>query len=515
MMTVLSRAAFLLTTVLLALGCDRDVSVAQQPADDTRLPASDSTHPSSTSPSENAPATSELDAAAPWKTPADLALFFARQIVQDNDRAAALIRIAAAQVEAGDRQEAQPILEQALETLRLDDNEVFRSRERLNLLFEIASVQAAAGFRQQTLTTLDQALKQAPHVDDEYSKYRIESSFAIPVLLELGDTKQALAAVVSVESEAPGVRVEALLSIASHLIETKDSRQALEILEQAAAESRNIRNEVSQAASLSRIAVLQFKAGDTDRSSTTFDRALHLCEPRDEDPNSRVHALGNVAPALVEVGHVDRARDMARQGDTVYARSSIRRHIVEALAASGDIQTGHDIALKIEDPSVREAALQAIASALARTGDFSHAMEVAQMISNPHIGTDALRDITLALVKAGEFEQALTMARQIPYEEFRGRRFIRTAALARVASGQAIAGMHEQAGNTLQIALKEIQDKAPWHFSNHATSSIAFTLATEPVQQGPNHPMVHRMKKSFTSDEQGLARQLVESTHKQ
>ncbi len=288
-------------------------------------------------------------------------LTLASTLTNKGRRPVVLTDIALAQARTEDRVAAQATFAQALGLARtLTDEE-----QRGGALAFIALSQAQAGDRAGARATIAQVLVLAQTLDEK--ERVVVLACVAPAQAQVGDhaeaqeaTSRVLAFVQTLDDEE---RDRTLLVILWAHLRAGDAVQALAL-------SQAFINKESQARLLAMIARVQAQNGNRAGAQKTVSKALALARARDE--KDRDWDLAHIASAL------------AQAGDHVEAQATI------AQVLATQMFTGE---------GSRAVALALIAEALAYMGDGVQALALVQTITLEDVRRNALADIALALAR--------------------------------------------------------------------------------------------------------------------
>jgi hypothetical protein len=396
------------------------------------------------------------------------ALKTARRIEKVEQRAEALVAIAKAQAEAGERERARETFSAALETAQgIED-----AWRRALALVAIAKAQVEAGERERGRETFSAALETAQGIEGAWE--RAEALVAIAkAQAEAGDFSAALETALGIEWA--GRRAEALGAIAKAQAEAGERERERETFSAALETAQGIEDAWRRAMALVGIAKAQAEAGERERARETFSTALATAQGI-EDAEDRASVLVAIAKAQAEAGERERAREtfsaaletaqgIEEAGGCALALVAIAKAQAGAGEREGARETfsaALETALGIEDAKDRAAVLVAIAEAQAAAGEregaretFSAALETARGIEEAGRRVGALVAIAEAQAEAGDFSAALETAQGIK-DAWR-----RAMALVAIAKAQAEAGLGEGAVRTAEMILTDRNERLP------------------------------------------------------
>ncbi|NUM33719.1 MAG: hypothetical protein HUU50_04215 [Candidatus Brocadiae bacterium] len=210
-----------------------------------------------------------------------------------------------------------------------------------------------------------------------------------------------------------------------------------------------------KARALSPIALSLAKAGDRERASQIFQRAIAIAE--ENEGNS--YLLDNIASALADAGYFQQAISIAKSSLREIALTSVKaRELDIAISIAKKNETDYSL-------------LNGIASALAEVSYFNQAITIAQKIVDESIKFYSLGKIALALAKAGDFHQAIGIAEKIEDE------FQKSEALVNIASAMVEAKEIKKAREIFQQAIAIVENTDDEFQGSKAFANIAYALA--------------------------------------
>ena len=349
------------------------------------------------------------------------ALKTARRIEKVEQRAEALVAIAKAQAEAGERERARETFSAALETAQ----GIEEAGGCALAIVAIAKAQAEAG-------EFSAALETAQGIKDAWR------------------------------------RAMALVGIAKAQAEAGERERARETFSAALETAQGIEDAWRRAMALVGIAKAQAEAGERERARETFSAALETARGI-KDAWRRAMALVAIAKAQAEAGDFSAALRTARRIEEAWWRAEALVAIAKAQAEAGERERARETfsaaletAKGIEDAWRRAMALVGIAKAQAEAGEreraretFSAALETAQGIEEAWRRVEALGAIAKAQAEAGDFSAALETVRGIEAAWWRAE------ALGAIAKAQAEAGLGEGAVRTAEMILTDRNKRLP------------------------------------------------------
>ena len=367
----------------------------------------------------------------------------------------------------------QPDQKKALAELqgRVDDafKEVFVADEQnLERVFNLANIilkQAEAGGQSEAVENVRKLLQKFEGADNYAQSFGREE--AVYALVLLGEFKQAqeVAAKIGVHY----MKRRALQFTAKILIANGNKEQAIVVLNQALEIARAIneenggtRWERTRFGALCRIAEWLADAGDMDAAVTVLNEAKAMLPSLESAKRANLNM-----PSC----HCSIAETQFAMGNKEEALASLNKAV--------------EVAHTIENPLFQSSRLDYPASLFAKFGEkelasktLGRALSVAKKIGEPDDRAFRLFSLAMYNLEAGLIQKAMKVAKAIEYVE---------------------------------------GDNPPERFRYNAFQAIAHGLAFEPVPNkyklSPNaRPIaVKRLKKDFTSEEQQIAKEIVEA----
>ena len=362
--------------------------------------------------------------------------------VAEGWRAPTLVRIAGAQIDAGERAGAHSMLSAALvhvlaepegfirnmclssiaETQARAGDEagtlrtarrIAKPSERVDALVEVARAQREFGDAARSNSTLATALDLASALAPGYDRWsKIDG--IIDEHVEAGELSGALRATGRMGEDDD--RARALVTIAKASGESGETERALEILAEALAILRRTKDGDVPVYTLLDMAAAQAAADDPAGARTTIARALPAAA-EGEDAEERVRNFAAIAAVL------------ARTGDTNGARVALLGALASASAMEDDVRHNEAIILGIgrrldaierspgarailaaaaaavggrEEGFHRDLTLEMIATAQAGAGDFAGALKTTDAITRADFYVDALLAVAEKRIERGE-----------------------------------------------------------------------------------------------------------------
>jgi tetratricopeptide (TPR) repeat protein len=339
----------------------------------------------------------------------DAALETAALIGDEYLRTGAWREIAVAQARVGNREVANKLLGQVLQTVAAFKNVHLI---RVDALIATAEAQAQIG-------DVSGALKTAVSVGNLRGKAEALRNIAL-VQVKGGDLQGAIVTADTIVDDR--IKAQALRGIAAARAETGDRDGALQI-------AAGIRDPYLKAGAFQKIAVapsiLKDRAGATEILKQALDIAGTI-----PNENEKADALGGLTLAHAEIGDVPGAFKTAALIENVFAgkplsevavisKSEILRAIAIAQARAGDNQRAAQTVGTIVTPYMQASALAEIAVAQAERGDqitagatLRKALQVAAAIREFSAKVPALLGVAQAQAKVGDRAAAVKTFRQ-------------------------------------------------------------------------------------------------------
>jgi tetratricopeptide (TPR) repeat protein len=304
----------------------------------------------------------------------------ANSLVEPDERAVALVRVAEKLLATGERDRAVALLDRAE---RVANSVTDYQLQSYSLASVAAAVATAGDFDRARALVLD-----IPWPDERDEGWKLMAV----ALAAAGQIDRAEALVYSIE--LPLYQAEALTAVAAALATTDDGRRLDAV--------------VDQVRELVRLDVIS-------------------------DLETQVKVLVSLITALAQVGVTRHIRDLLRQAETSAERildfddlveageyASSMRRLTKAWAASGDLAKAESLAGELTDPYERARALVAVARKLSPAGNVERATDLleraehnARSISTDGEQNDALGEVADGFARVGEVERAVTITRAI------------------------------------------------------------------------------------------------------
>src|SRR5262249_41532263 len=318
--------------------------------------------------------------------------------VKDNARKAfALMKIATAQIRAGDQTEARKTFQQAVRAAEAINHE---DRKGSSLML-MAEAQAEAG-------EVEAALKTAEAIQTERSNSK-EWALA-QVASAQAKAKNVKGAMKTVDAIRDEDKAMALMLVASRMAEAGDSKQALKLAE-------DIQDEYYRVQALTNIADAQLLAGDRDGAKTVIDSARKIADGMEDsnpDVNTSRKTWAQMRVALAQIASGDEKAGLKRADD--FKASTRRDTILAAVAISrakvGKVKEASQAVEGIQDGVQKGAVLRAVAAAQARAGDFKAARKTTEAIESVREKVEALLDVAAVRLTTGNQTAAADLYRE-------------------------------------------------------------------------------------------------------
>lgn len=287
-----------------------------------------------------------------------------------------LVGIAGVMVEAGQRERAKHIADQALQVAKsLKDKD-----ERSGWIGEVARVMAKTG-------DFDKALQVAKGGDNKYLAWIAEE------MAKDGQFDRALQTVKGTKDVS--LRESALLNIIKEMAKAGQFDQAIKV-------SQEIKDPYKRCQGLSCVAAAMAMAGQQEPAEQIYTLALQTAQGI-KAGYERNFSFSVVAQAFAQAKQFDKALQIAEgivnENKSEQSGNYVFFLLAEAMASAGQYDQALQAAQRIADASVRSNTLSEVAMTMARAGQFDASLKVAQTIQDPLARLDALAGI-INVIKA-------------------------------------------------------------------------------------------------------------------
>lgn len=236
------------------------------------------------------------------------------------------------------------------------------------------------------------------------------------MILELTAEQQAAAKEFNVQTQ-PSIKALTLVEIAGQLAKAGNVEQARQIV-------NSLQNQEGKALGIIAIArALQQTGSPADKLLSQLQ--IPAIPPANNFDASQ--SLARIAVALVTVGKVDRALEIAQSINNDTTKQQAIANIASQLALMGQIERAFQIANLVNAVGFKQEALNKIAAKYLELGQLEQALQVTKLL-RADSNIDILVNLADAFAKAGKTEQALQVAQIIPNNEQKA------AALANIAA---------------------------------------------------------------------------------
>ena len=372
------------------------------------------------------------------------------KLVNDAYQKAELLgKIAKAQAQAGEYQQARDTFDLALDAARIVDGASRKAR----MLGEIAKAQAQAGMYQPALDTA-QLISYMDQKADALSEIIIAQARAG---IRAGMYQPALDTVQLVNDESR--KAELLGKIAKAQAQAGEYQQARDTFDLALDAAKLVSNSSRKADLLGELIIAQARTGMYQLALSTVQLISYMAQ--------KARVLCDIAKAQAQAGEYQQARDTfdlaldaAKLVNDASRKARVLNKIALEQAQAGMYQPALDTVRHINDASQKADALCDIAKAQTRAGMYQLALETAKLINDVSKKGRVLSNIAKAQAQAGEYQQArdtFGLALDAPRPVDGASRKARV--LGEIAKAQAQAGMYQPALDTTQL-ITDIPQKA-------------------------------------------------------
>ncbi|MBQ1009438.1 hypothetical protein KBX53_00385 [Micromonospora sp. M51] len=313
---------------------------------------------------------------------------FALELIDLDERIAALAAVAQSAAKLGDRERASRLIAAAGDF--------------------VSSVEDG-----QALTTFAEAaarLGEYDHVKHAASRITFPASGAdavtdlVVVLAEEGDF--AGAAKISTELDPVGLHGRAAQNLVRAAVLSGDQQRVEQLISDVERSGRETPHLHDQVLMLSRAAIMAMAAGDHHRAQGLVDEAKQLAEVLPEDDGLRVTSLFELTEAAREVGDPKCAEWAAGNITDYGVRGAAADLAVIAWAEAGEYERAKQVASAITDQEWHDTAFSSIARAMIAAGDNDAAEQVSRRVAYPPARAEILVEIARALMAGGTHSSA-------------------------------------------------------------------------------------------------------------
>jgi len=391
-----------------------------------------------------------------------------------------LLEIGRAQTQAGQIEEANRTLAEALQSAWAIEKETPR---RL-ALEEIARAQAQVGQPQETNRTFAEALESARTIGDAYFRAEALSELA-KAQARVGQAEEANRIFAEALESAGAIEVERPRSLALWRIARAEAQGGQ--FDAVFKCAQMIEDAYFRAWALSELAKAQARVGQAEEANRTFAEALEAARTIETEVE-RLEAFMSIIRGQVEAAQLEQVALTLAAAFEPVRTTDIHREQAESFIeiakeqimggqrekAANVLLSAMESAQKIQNKEHFNSLLRKIVLIQAQVGQFDAALKSAGMIESEADQAEALREIAKAQAQVGQLEEAnrtfveaLESARAI--EEETPRRL----ALEEIARAQAQVGQPEEANRTFAEALESARTIGDGYYRAEALSELA------------------------------------------
>lgn len=322
--------------------------------------------------------------------------------------------------------------------------------EKTQALIKVADAYLQAGQKEKVAGVLSMAFSAAQAIHDPSDRARVLVGVAAKAA-EAGGYDQALGIAQAIDD--PTWVPRALIGVAEHCAEAKEADKAAEILTQALQVAEKIEDADTRASAHSVIAGTYSEAGLVEQAVQLANAAERPAQKRD--------ALTRIAICCAEKGQSDQALKVAEMIPSGPEKDFAARRIAQSLAIEGKCDRALEVAETIQQGHPKAIALMAIAHKYIEFDEkekaeevLSNALQAAKSIRGEY---EIERDVLIELIaqlyaQAGYYDRALEIADPIEVHD-------RVWAFLRIASACAKAGLTDRACEIIPKAIAAAEER--------------------------------------------------------